>query len=207
MKKLNFKTNFARSALVVCAGLFTLGFGSGAAADFINGDIDFAGFSGADSGSTLAAGTLNFGTVITTGQGLSGDYIPVIGGGLTFADFASSISWENGVVTGIGGTTPPNGETLWAIGDPVQLASFVWDSGTVTLTDNGGFEIVGMGILSLSGKDDTAGTFWLNETGGSFSANNTSVPPDVQVPLPAAAWLFGSALLGLVAVGRRRAAV
>ena len=32
------------------------------------------------------------------------------------------------------------------------------------------------------------------------------VPPEAVVPIPAAAWLFGSALLGLVGVARRKKA-
>lgn len=45
---------------------------------------------------------------------------------------------------------------------------------------------------------------WTLNSDGSLSFNGTDVTPS-QVPLPAAAWLFGSGLLGLVGVSRRKA--
>jgi hypothetical protein len=44
------------------------------------------------------------------------------------------------------------------------------------------------------------------QTGGpfaGFSANMTSTP-DAVIPVPAAVWLFGSGLMGLAAVARRK---
>ena len=54
-------------------------------------------------------------------------------------------------------------------------------------------------LLTLIGFDDTPGTFVFNETGYTFSGHM----PWLKFPLPAAVWLFGSALMGLVAVRRR----
>lgn len=47
---------------------------------------------------------------------------------------------------------------------------------------------------------------WTLNSDGSLSYNGTDVSPSA-VPLPAAAWLFGSGLLGLVGVSRRKAKV
>lgn len=60
------------------------------------------------------------------------------------------------------------------------------------------------GPLLGSGPAGTAYTFWLQETTvGSFSYGiDLQIAP---VPVPAAVWLFGSALLGLLGIGRRRA--
>jgi hypothetical protein len=79
---------------------------------------------------------------------------------------------------------------------------------TLTLTGNNHF------ILGLSFD---GGTSWLADTSVvSLGANayrvffdsNSVVQVDVQViPVPAAVWLFGSGILGLVAVARRKASL
>lgn len=59
-----------------------------------------------------------------------------------------------------------------------------------------------------------SGLLTATDTSGSGSARNTTtivwnieaIDPPAAVPLPAAAWLFGSALIGLAATGRRRSA-
>jgi hypothetical protein len=44
-----------------------------------------------------------------------------------------------------------------------------------------------------------------NSTGQDFSMGfDTTIPP---VPIPAAVWLFGTALIGLVGIGKRRKTV
>ena len=52
--------------------------------------------------------------------------------------------------------------------------------------------------VSLSDKDLSHLTLYIKEDG--------SVPPAI-IPVPAAAWLFASALLGLIGIGRRRSKV
>ena len=80
------------------------------------------------------------------------------------------------------------------------------------------------GTLDLIGSDqfilglDTGGGNWISDTAVvsvganafqvSFDNNGTLVTVDVQIiPVPAAVWLFGSGLLGLVGVARRKALV
>ena len=101
-------------------------------------------------------------------------------------------------VPSIVGIAGPNVSGDWIATN--ELAS------TLTLTGSDNF-ILG---LSLDG-----GATWNSDTGvtplGANSyivsfANGSVVEVDVQViPVPAAVWLFGSGLLGLVAVARRRA--
>ena len=57
--------------------------------------------------------------------------------------------------------------------------------------------------LDIQGWEATSQQVWLRVSVTELDA----VAGPAVVPLPAAAWLFGSALLGLVAVGRRRPAV
>lgn len=60
----------------------------------------------------------------------------------------------------------------------------------------------GDGQLTGNGYDPTAATWTLssNDAGSSYSMTVTASP----VPVPAAVWLFGSGLIGLVGVARRR---
>ena len=78
--------------------------------------------------------------------------------------------------------SPQAGVALRAKGTPMRQAS-------------------GMGVLHISlGDVDTAG-------GSSHSGDNADAVGLLRfdsVPLPAAAWLFGTVVLGIVAVSRRR---
>lgn len=59
----------------------------------------------------------------------------------------------------------------------------------------------GTGILSGNGFDATNAnwSFSAQETGSTYSMTVTAAP------IPAAVWLFGSGLIGLIAVARRKA--
>ena len=63
----------------------------------------------------------------------------------------------------------------------------------------------GTGIASIDGFDDTGGDFTLtlNRSGQAFSFSSSA---SVVVPVPAAVWLFGSGVLGLVGIVRRKKA-
>ena len=77
------------------------------------------------------------------------------------------------------------------------------------------------GLLSLTnnfivGLSVDAGSTWLADSGSSFGVNTALLEFDVRgvsqvfvvdvnpVPVPAAVWLFGSGLIGLVGVARRK---
>ena len=71
-------------------------------------------------------------------------------------------------------------------------------SGSLTLTGLGIFDPTNAATLELvSGYNDSAADWVRLETG------TTAVSP---VPVPAALWLFGTALIGLVGLGKRRKA-
>lgn len=61
----------------------------------------------------------------------------------------------------------------------------------------------GYGVFALG--DDTAGTWSISKDISHANLyGKTSSPGPTPVPLPAAAWLFGSALLGIGGIGYRR---
>lgn len=122
----------------------------------------------------------------------TGDFSGLVPAGAA-ATFADPISWDaSGALT-----APTAGSQLWAV-STAPLASFILGSGTAAETGANNLEIVATGTLTLFGYDDTPGSFVFNETGLTFSAQAVA-----EVPLPAAVWLFGSALMGLVAIRRR----
>jgi hypothetical protein len=73
---------------------------------------------------------------------------------------------------------------------------------TVQATQNQFFVDLGTQAKTFAG----IASAWTLNSDGSLSFNGTDVSPSA-VPLPAAAWLFGSGLLGLVGVSRRKAKV
>jgi hypothetical protein len=70
------------------------------------------------------------------------------------------------------------------------------------------FGITGNGSPTNGVESYILGSVTLSTTGVlSITGNSTTTPPPPPVPLPAAVWLFGSGLLGLVGVSRRRKSV
>jgi len=128
----------------------------------------------------------------------------------TATDITLSTVWANGGTGDISGTVDiftPEGT-----GGTASLVAFVpvydfftvggWtlDLTSLAVIDNGGIlDLEGMGMLS--GHDfTTTNVTW------SFSAQSaTSYSMTVTaVPVPAAFWLFGSGLIGLIGVARRK---
>jgi len=56
-------------------------------------------------------------------------------------------------------------------------------------------------VLVLSGADGLSMSDFINV---SFQYGTSFDEPNVVVPVPAAVWLFGSGLLGLVGIARKR---
>ncbi len=141
------------------------------------------------SGSIDAAGNISF-----TPTGLLG----------TFGDFPTLVDerWNVDNFNGYAGTTlvpnPPNSNTAW-------------DSFSTGTATNGLGTINGAaydGTTAILVKAGTYGSDWQGFTGVSyFEAWNVSFVKTGDlptIPIPAAAWLFGSGLLGLVGVAARR---
>ncbi len=175
---------------------------STASAAMIEGDIAFSGFHrpGDVTGSPgTTAGTIDFNFLeFAVGTGDFAFLSPAVSGNL----FTSMPFDATGAIA-----TPIN--PLFTIttlaGNTARTVSFSLQSGTVFKNINGGVEtwtVAGTGTFTLDGFDDTAGNFVYTNQGNnstSFSAQAVS-----EVPLPAAVWLFGTGLLGLAGVARRR---
>ena len=104
---------------------------------------------------------------------------------------------HNGTSSGVIGTAASTGALIDWYGTGVNVVGAIGSSLELFgISGNGkpsGFALgYDLGKLSFDGNTLT------------FTANTGSAPP---VPLPAAAWLFGSGLLGLLGIGRRRNAV
>jgi hypothetical protein len=107
-------------------------------------------------------------------------------------DAASHWSYGNNINGTTGNTVTTLGGTLYDYilsldGDP-NSSGYATDS-TVNMFATGSFSFAGDGTLT-----------W-NVVGGDPEPNPTTVP------VPAAVWLFGSALLGLAGIARRRETV
>jgi hypothetical protein len=141
-------------------------------------------------GSQLAQDS--FGNIQTVASSFNNDLAYVNGSGVSLKWSAGSSTtniWGAGVGD-VGGSTSLYGQgpdqSGIALGQSVSLFGITGDGGkgqlqTYDLGDN----------LTLSSN-------------GTLTVSSGSTPP--PVPLPAAVWLFGSGLLGLLGVGRRRAA-
>ena len=80
--------------------------------------------------------------------------------------------------------------------DTTSLGAGGWNGGTLSLLIDSGMvgETLQIGFTSTATNFDASGVFYDNINVGAASV----------VPVPAAVWLFGSGLLGLVGVARRR---
>jgi hypothetical protein len=122
----------------------------------------------------------------------------------SYATGGSVYTWTNGTnggnVWGAGGSSANGGSTnFYNQGNSVTQAGIAIGSSTglYGFTGNGGTGQLESYVL---GDNLT-----LSST-GALTISNGGSPPPPPVPLPAAVWLFGSGLLGLLGVGRRRAA-
>jgi len=79
------------------------------------------------------------------------------------------------------------------------------DIGATTIVDQntGILNLEGIGTISGNGFDvtPTSWTLSANDTGNSYSMTIAAT----AVPIPAAVWLFGSGLLGLIGIARKKA--
>ena len=201
------KSRLLGAVCVSITALFLMSTNNVSAA-FINGDIAFGTAIGAFW--TPADNLLNTGTATTANAD-----------GIVFNDGIDASPIDEGVVTSA------FGDYAGTLGTFVDFNDFVFDplaTGTQLWTFTSGgthsfsmstiniisqtansISLEGAGIASIDGFDDTGGDFslTLNQNGQAFSFSSSAA---VVVPVPAAVWLFGSGLLGLVVTARRKKA-
>lgn len=167
-------------------GAMVFGIGSGIAnAAFITGGMGVTGSYTADST------TFTFGTA--TGTSGSTD---ILGTTVGFSTPGTIVAANDTI----------NYDTFSSVADILQIGGWQFDMSTLIVDSASTFDRLkfsGTGMLSGNGYDVTGATWTLsaNSTGSSYSMSISAA----VVPVPAAVWLFGSGLLGLVGIARRKA--
>lgn len=165
---------------------------SASQAALIDGSISLSGgFTPVDSTplpTSLGSATgIKFDGTATVDQG-SGDFLASVGNIAIMNDFQFSPILN------------PNPVSVWS----VDGFTFSMDTIAVDFQNSTFLLLSGSGTVSAAGFDDTAGTWAFSaqtadQTTFSWSSSSTTL-----VPVPAAVWLFGSGLLGLVGIARRK---
>jgi hypothetical protein len=129
----------------------------------------------------------------------------------TITDISINTVWANGATGNIVGTVDiftPQGTGATAsltsfipVNDFISVGGWSLDINTLNVVDTGNIlDLEGTGILSHIDYVSTNVTWSFSaESATNYSMSITAVP------VPAAIWLFGSGLLGLIAVARRKA--
>jgi hypothetical protein len=128
-------------------------------------------------------------------QLIDGNFIQVLNSGnVEASDNTFFVAGGTGVTAGLPQFVA-TGMDVW-FGNTEPFSETLANTGT----NNNFYFVTGKVITGGRSTDTLLGTFSLND--GVFVFNNANTP----VPLPAPVWLFGSGLLGLIGLGRRRAA-
>ena len=137
------------------------------------------------------------------------EFLTLDGGSLALFEDTDTLVGGNPLVLGSGGgqfffTANPNGTfTVEALVNNISQGSIVMNGMEFKLAVDwgNGNGYVGDFAFSQNATDPTAFVLSFND---GVKEGSSLVIDIMVVPLPAAAWLFGSALLGLVAVKRRK---
>lgn len=169
-------------------------------------------------------GDIAFGTApgaiwIPTDNTLTNVTTPLNADGVVFKEGILSSVADDGIVTSVFGDyssvrvgsfvdfndfafnplTP--GTQLWSFSF-TKLYSFSMSTLTAVSRTTNTVSLEGTGIASITGFDDTAANFslTLNQNGQALSFSSSAS----AVPVPAAVWLFGTGLVGLIGIARRK---
>jgi hypothetical protein len=125
-------------------------------------------------------------------------------GGTATGDFGTTISFPP--PTGIAGSSSEIDLSFATVNNFFTIGGWQLDLSTLVVTDQTDslLSMNGSGVLTGNGYDAT-GAIWSfsgeSPTSYSMTITSTGIP---AVPVPAAFWLFGSGLIGLVAIARRK---
>jgi hypothetical protein len=168
------------------------------------GQYNGGGSAAASNGNTKAAGAAK--AVFTSANGTATN------ANVTTKTLTNLISFENGlnsdVTQSTGGLFPLTsaGETSsGSVGTGAEARYGFWSSTDFAALGSSALQLFGFSGNGNTGKLQSyiLGTATLDANGNLNIVGNAVTSP---VPLPAAVWLFGSGLLGLFGVSRRRAA-
>jgi len=208
-----------RRFTAVCAGMVTLIASLSANAAFVieaGGSTQSFPIPGNDFESNLGGKGFN---QMTTGTQLSVD----MSGSVTFYYIAAESAYENSFNSGSSNTMTENNDTFnwdgWdsfsinvAAGDMLDFIFTSDNASALTPVDNtGSVNLVGLGIMESTDTSDLVLAYNDNYllTGPGMDADYDDMLVRAEfiptaVPLPAAVWLFGSGLIGLIGMARRR---
>ena len=153
--------------------------------------------------STIQEGNTSLKFVICTGLVVLGLMFSQIGHAARYSTVVDLGVLDGGDVVPISGMTPKQDAYFFTLADDGKVSIMVdtdihkaklWDE-----SGSGGLLATGRDILAVDLIADN--TYRIDIMGGRGDYNGTI---GVVVPIPAAAWLFGSALLGLLSLGRRQ---
>jgi hypothetical protein len=174
---------------LIMLGVIVFGVNTGIVnAAFITGGMGITGNYGAD------AATLTLNTA--TGTSGTGDFDDLLFP-LNTVTFGTPGAIVNGGIVYDPFTTPVV-DVLEISGWQLDLATLIIDPASTTEK----LKLSGTGLLSGNGFDATSATWTFSaQNASSYSMSITAA----VVPVPAAVWLFGSGLIGLVGLARRKA--
>ena len=162
-------------------------------------------------------GLVNVGDFITVNVFGSG-FPDTVGATLKLSFNAAAVAVRqptltNGIVLGAGSPftggiqTPTSAGTFPVLSNFSVLAPTVGTLPTGNFGGNAAFTInfvaIGLGLANIQIVDDGADFVWSDEFSAPIPVTYTNTLSPQVIPVPAAAWLFGSAL-GLLGVARRR---
>ena len=204
-----------KKTLLAIALATSVGTASAATATMTSANFEmYDGTGGFVGGATDVVGSIGDGAFAVSSTTAFFGQLWTAHGGTTFGPGTYSFDTiEGGVYTGVVvGAGQVGGHILfnWGVTSDIDVVN-VWDvvddGTTVTYTSTDVIAGIGTGANTpITAPDGILGLSMIDGAFVGFNANFNFTTPSAVVPVPAAVWLFGSGLLGLVGIARRRKA-